>query len=212
MEPRILNIAQICPVTEMLGPGRRFVIWVQGCPFNCRGCISPDWIERRSANRVEVEYLASCIIDVANRRNLEGITISGGEPMIQAEAIAALLDRVRRQIPDFSAIAFSGYTLAELQKKSERDAGIAELLLRLDVLIDGLYISEKNDGKGLRGSSNQQINFLTARYRQRSAEFYDDARKIEIHLLDSELLLVGVPSPAMLDNFSSVADRLNKTR
>lgn len=205
-----MNIAQICPQTETLGPGRRFVIWVQGCPFKCHGCISPDWIEQRSANRIKAEELADYIISVANAKNLEGLTISGGEPMLQASAIVTLLDRIRKKVPDFSAIAFSGYTLAQLRKKALSDTGIADLLSRLDVLIDGLYINDKNDGKGLRGSSNQQINFLTARYRRQAKEFYENARSVEIHLLDGEMLLVGVPSPNISDNFSSIADILNK--
>ncbi len=57
----LLNIAEICPATRTLGPGQRFVIWVQGCCFNCCGCISPEWIPQEVANLVEPTMLAQRI-------------------------------------------------------------------------------------------------------------------------------------------------------
>ncbi|MDQ3799325.1 MAG: radical SAM protein [Acidobacteriota bacterium] len=210
MKKQTLNIAQICPVTEALGPGRRFVLWVQGCPFSCRGCISPDWIEQRSANQVEVSELAAYIVELAQSEKLEGITISGGEPMLQASALARLLRLVRAVRQEFTAISFSGFTLAQLRKKSLTDDGVADLLASLDVLIDGLYVEKQNDGKGLRGSRNQQIHFLTPRYEHLAKTFNDASRRAEVHLLGirGEMLLVGVPSPQMLADFHLAAGKL----
>ncbi|HEX8370734.1 MAG TPA: 4Fe-4S single cluster domain-containing protein [Pyrinomonadaceae bacterium] len=210
MKTQILNVAQICPVSEALGPGRRFVLWVQGCPFSCRGCISPEWIEQRPANRARVEDLADYIIELARAENLEGITISGGEPLLQAAALDQLLRRVRSVLPEFSAICFSGYRLAQLQKKAFTDKGIAALLAQLDILIDGLYVEDQNDAKGMRGSRNQQIHFLTARYKHLAKNFNDSARRVEVHLLNGEMLLVGVPSPQMLGNFYRTAGKLSE--
>lgn len=209
MKLDVLNIAQICPVSETLGPGRRFVLWVQGCPFSCRGCISPDWIEQRPAHSATVSDMAAYIIRVANSEKLEGITISGGEPMLQAAGLSSLLDTIRRELPDFSAIAFSGFTIGQLRSKARADQGIAALLSRLDVLIDGLYVEEKNDGKGMRGSSNQQVHFLKARYEQSADKFLLSGRAVEVHLLEGELLLVGVPSPKTLADFASMGKKLN---
>jgi len=208
METDFINAAQICPASRALGPGKRFVLWVQGCPFSCRGCISPDWIEFRTANLWRISELAKHILRLAAVENLEGITISGGEPMMQAAALAGLIDLLRAGYPSFSAIAFSGYTLAQLRRKALADNGIAALLARLDVLIDGLYVEARNDAKGLRGSSNQQIHFLTERYVDLAPAFEETSRNTELHLLDGEMLLVGIPSPKFLTGFRRTIEEI----
>lgn len=200
----ILNIAQICPETSSLGPGRRFVVWVQGCPFACEGCVSPGWIPLKPASAVPVEELARQVIAA---EGLEGLTISGGEPMLQAAGLACLLATVKEAKPHFSAIAFSGFTLGRLHAMADDDPGIIALLRQLDVLVDGLYVRELDDGRGLRGSSNQRVHFLTERYRALRHEFERGPRRVEMHLLAEELLLVGVPSAASLKAFRAVAAR-----
>lgn len=190
-----LNIAQVCPGTYALGPGRRFVIWVQGCPFNCKGCVAPDWIPIKPANLVSVRALAR---QIRGAGELEGITISGGEPMLQAAGLARLLSEVKEDNPGLSVIAFSGFTLAQLREKAVSVPGIRAFLGHLDVLIDGLYIQALNDGRGLRGSANQKIHFLTERYREAEQEFEWGPRKVEFHLLSRELLMVGIPSQRAL--------------
>lgn len=204
----MLNIASICPATRALGPGRRFVIWVQGCPFSCAGCVSPDWIPIETANVVAIEELARRITaDDA----LEGITISGGEPALQSRELASLLSAVKAVRPHLSAIAFSGFTLEHLQRKVADDEGVAEFLGHLDVLIDGLYVEALNDGMGLRGSSNQRVHFLTDRYAGREAEFTSGQRQVEVHLLKDELLMVGVPTREAFAAFLSAAGELRKS-
>ena len=193
-----LNIAQLCPETRVLGPGKRFVIWVQGCPFRCPECVAPDWIPIENKNLVSINDLADRITAI---HDLEGVTLSGGEPMLQAEGLATLVRQVHTLRPDLSVIAFSGFTLRQLQRKARTDPGIRELLNELDVLIDGLYRADLNDDSGLRGSSNQRIHFLTPRYRNRKAELEQRPRDIEIHTLAKELLMVGVPSAKSLKIF-----------
>lgn len=199
-----LNIAQVCPETSALGPGRRFVLWVQGCPFSCKGCVSPDWIPIKPAGAVPVEDLSRRI---TSAEGLEGVTISGGEPMLQAAGLARLLTVVRKARPHCSAIAFTGFTLERLRAMAAYNPGIASLLGQLDVLIDGLYVKELDDGRGLRGSSNQRVHFLTERYRHLRREFERGPRRVEMHLLTGDLLLVGVPSAASLKAFHDVAAR-----
>lgn len=201
-----INIAQLCPATYALGPGKRFVVWVQGCPFNCNGCVSPDWIPIKPNRVMSIDELAHRI--TAND-GLEGITISGGEPMLQAEALASLIRRVRDVCPTLSTIAFSGFTSGQLQKRSAIEPSVGDLLSQLDVLIDGLYRSDLNDDLGLRGSSNQRVHFLTPRYRNLKEEFEQKPRAVEVHLLKSEMLMIGVPPAKSLQTFSSLALHLN---
>jgi len=204
----VLNIAQLCPETYVLGPGKRFVVWAQGCPFRCVDCVAPDWIPNHPNNLISIEDLAQRILAV---KELEGITLSGGEPMLQAEGLAKLIRRVRRVNPDLSAIAFSGFTLAQLRRKARTERSVAELLPQLDVLIDGLYRPDLNDNLGLRGSSNQRIHFLTTRYEKRKEMFETQPRQVEIHLLTGELLMVGVPAAGSLQAFRSVVEEGHST-
>ena len=200
-----LNIAQICPGTHVLGPGKRFVIWVQGCPFRCAGCVAPDWIPIENNHLVSINDLADRIIAI---QDVEGITLSGGEPMLQADGLVTLVRRVRKVRPELSVIAFSGFTLRQLRKKIRTDPGVGELLNELDVLIDGLYRADLNDDLGLRGSSNQQIHFLTPRYLNRKTELEHRPREIEIHALEKDMLMIGVPSAKSLKIFQSLPQQI----
>lgn len=182
----LLNIAQLCPSTATLGPGNRFVIWVQGCPFNCKGCIAPKWIPFEKANIIALEDLAKVIVA---QENIEGITISGGEPMMQAGRLARLLEMVKKERPELTVMVFSGFTKEQLVWDEA-----LELLAQIDLLIDGNYIEQKNDGKGLRGSSNQQFHFLTNRLSPQQEILTSNRPGLEFHVLDDGVLMTGIPS------------------
>lgn len=183
----LLNIAEICPVTKTLGPGQRFAIWVQGCCFTCRNCISPDWVPIKEVTLLQPEKLANLILSTPGT---QGVTISGGEPMLQAAALLELLVMLKQQ-KDLSVICFTGFTLEQLRDKS--NSHINGMLEIIDVLIDGQYIPELNDNQGWRGSSNQVVHFLTPRYQAETSLFRERKRDIEIHLQNDSALMVGIP-------------------
>jgi anaerobic ribonucleoside-triphosphate reductase activating protein len=122
--------------------------------------------------------------------------------------LATLVRQIRKVKPQLSVIAFSGFTLGQLRRKARTDPRIREFLNELDVLIDGLYRADLNDDLGLRGSSNQRIYFLTPRYRNRKVEFERRSREIEIHTLEKEMLMVGVPSAKSLKIFQSLPQKI----
>ncbi|MCF2147661.1 radical SAM protein [Desmonostoc muscorum LEGE 12446] len=196
----LLNVAEICPVTRTLGPGQRFVIWVQGCCFRCENCISPDWIPQQQATLVDPFKLADYILSVPG---IEGLTVSGGEPMLQATALCELFIYLRRH-RDLSIICYSGFTLKQLQTKS--DPNINTILTLVDVLIDGQYIPELNDNKGWRGSSNQVVHFLTSRHLHEASLFSDRQRDVELHLRNESALMVGVPPQDFSSKFKLAVD------
>lgn len=191
----LLNVAEICPATRALGPDLRFVVWVQGCCFRCAGCVSPDWIPQRQATLVQPQKLAAYI---ASQPAIEGVTLSGGEPMLQALALSELVRdlKLRR---DLSIICYSGFTLAQLKAIANPSAanplgaGIADLLAQIDVLIDGQYVAALNDNRGYRGSSNQIVHLLTPRHLSEVHEFQQRHRDVEIHARETTALVVGVP-------------------
>ena len=173
----ILNIFDLCEGTKALGPGLRFVIWVQGYTFNCKGCTSPYGQPLKENILVEIESVAQAII---KNQNIEGIAISGGEPFLQASKLSMLLLKVKKMRPELNVIVFTGFEMQEL------DWDEAKVFLKyIDVLIDGKYVEELNDDKGLRGSSNQKIHFLTQKLKVHKEELENGERKGEIHLLQN---------------------------
>lgn len=199
--PVLVNVAATCVGTRALGPGHRSVVWVQGCPFHCQGCIAPDWIPQRPARLMTApELVGELLADPA----VDGLTFSGGEPMLQAAALAEVA-RLARTVRDVSLISFTGYQLAGLRKRHS-SPGVAALLAEVDVLIDGQYVAERNNGRGLRGSSNQQIHHLTDRLTSSGYDFAERPRSAEIRIADQEVTLVGVPPLGLLDTF----ERLTK--
>jgi anaerobic ribonucleoside-triphosphate reductase activating protein len=184
-----LRVAATVARTGALGPGLRFAIWVQGCPFNCPGCVAPDFLPIGHGEEIEVSALAAAVNATAD---LEGITISGGEPLLQAEALALFVSKLSARL---SIILFTGYDSAELSRMVARRAAVARLLTRVDVLIDGRYVHGLNDSRGLRGSRNQVVHFLTPRYRHLRDQFECGPRRIEVDCGDGGMF-VGVPSLA----------------
>ncbi|MCA9706513.1 MAG: radical SAM protein [Myxococcales bacterium] len=82
-----LNLARTLPKSAANGPGERFVVWVQGCPLACPGCWNPDTWSFAPRRVVEVAAMAEEILAVSG---IEGVTFTGGEPFMQAHALAAL--------------------------------------------------------------------------------------------------------------------------
>jgi anaerobic ribonucleoside-triphosphate reductase activating protein len=183
--PDFLRIAAIKIGTYALGPGYRAAIWVQGCPLHCRGCIAPEWT-LPGGTLVPVREIAKLIL---SDPSIQGLTISGGEPMMQAEALNELVSIVHKNKKDVNVICFSGFTYDFLKKKTEK--GIHDFLNQIDLLIDGPYIEEFNNGLGLRGSTNQRMIHITNRLSDISLE--DNPRKIEIDMSDGEAFIIGVP-------------------
>jgi anaerobic ribonucleoside-triphosphate reductase activating protein len=143
----------IDPRSRANGPGVRFVVWLQGCTLGCAGCFNPG---THAAGGREVA-VAEITAQLAAAR-VDGLSLSGGEPMQQPDAALALLEAARAL--GLSTLMFSGYTLAEIRALPLGP----DVLARLDVLVDGRYVARERLGTGLRGSANQRIHLLTDRY------------------------------------------------
>jgi anaerobic ribonucleoside-triphosphate reductase activating protein len=201
-----LNVAATCPATRVLGPGVRAVVWVQGCPFDCAGCVAPDWIPFRQEHlRTPDDIAAECLACP----EVSGLTFSGGEPMLQAAGLVAVV-RVARGLRDLSLICFTGFTLERLRAQPP-GPGVGALLDEIDVLIDGRYVAARNDNRGMRGSSNQRVHYLTDRITARDYNFASQPRQVEIHVNDGAALLVGVPPVGLPEAFEQAIDRANTT-
>lgn len=159
------------PASRANGPGLRAVIWVQGCAFGCPGCFNPETHDPHQGETWPVERLVEKIL--AAQDGLEGITISGGEPLYQHRALASLLEIIRAQT-SLSTLVFTGYTWDELQRLKD----IQRFLAQVDVLIAGRYDAARRQARSLIGSSNKTVHYLTGRYTQRDLETVPQAEVI----------------------------------
>lgn len=155
-DDQVLVVAREHAGCTVLGPGRRYVLWVQGCQLQCPDCISEHWRRRDGGRGVPIEEVVERI--VASGR--DGLTISGGEPFEQAGPLVTLIDSVRRH-RDLSVMAYSGHTLEHLRTADEPGR---RLLSRLDIFIDGPYVKGLHVDAAWRGSSNQRVHLLSGRH------------------------------------------------
>lgn len=190
-----LRLAEFSPRCTVLGPGVRAVVWVQGCPLRCPGCITPEYLPETGGELVSVSRLAERILDLDD---LDGVTFSGGEPFAQADALADLVELLREG-RDLSVMAYSGFRIEHLR---ERGGPERRLLAGLDLLVDGTYQRERHADLRWRGSSNQRLHILTERHQHLLAE-PDVSAGLEVAVRqDGALDPIGVPPvPDFRDRF-----------
>jgi len=178
---------------KTLGPGLRYAIWTQGCIHNCKNCIAPDTHPLdKNGYWLGIEELYLEIEENMKKENIRGITISGGEPLLQAEPLVELIKRLKERT-QLDIICFTGFEYSYL--KNKKDKSIEYILANIDILIDGKYIEEKNENNYLRGSSNQNMIFLSERYREYENDMKNlKNRNIEIMWInDREIFIAGIP-------------------
>ena len=151
-----MYIARILYPIEVLGPGKRIGIWFCGCPRRCKGCSNPELWEFQERYQVDLTVIKELIEQLCEQNQVDGFTLTGGDPLYQYEAFRQLVNYLSTISDDI--LVYTGYTKDELRSKSLD--GVA-------VLIDGPYIEERNNGCVLRGSDNQQIYILNEQLRDK---------------------------------------------
>ena len=182
-------IARILSPVHSLGPGDRVCIWTQGCSKRCKGCISPE-LQAFIGNETDESILSEVIIQVAQKNGCKGITISGGDPFEQPQALLKLLKLLRNEFDDI--LVYTGFELSDIQ--SGILGGEAKKCLEyLDVLIDGKYIDELNfKNCVLKGSSNQKIHFINKDLASTYAEYMKQGRILESFVHDHDTIITGI--------------------
>jgi anaerobic ribonucleoside-triphosphate reductase activating protein len=133
------------------GPGLRFVIFTQGCDMHCEGCHNPSTWDKNGGTLVTFDEILS---KITSNPLLDGVTLSGGEPFLQAKPLAALVKLIPKSL---NIICYTGYTYEYLITNSNEQNGYNELLSVIDTLIDGEFIeSEKDYNLDFKGSRNQR--------------------------------------------------------
>lgn len=146
-----LRVAGIIKESVVDGPGIRYVIFAQGCLHNCPGCHNPQTHDLNGGFEMDVYDI---IEEITKSSHISGVTFSGGEPFLQAEAFACLAEAIKSH--NLNIVTYTGYTLEELLNSG--DLGKINLLKLSEVLIDGKFkINERDLSLKFRGSGNQRI-------------------------------------------------------
>jgi len=184
------RIHAVLPRSLANGPGARYVIWCQGCTLGCPGCFNPQTHPRTGAARTRTaEDVADTVLAAAETAGLEGVTLTGGEPLEQPEPVSVFCDRIRAR-SDLGIIVLTGFTRREIEQDRARTRAAAAA----DMVIAGRYNARRHLGRGLRGSDNKAYWARTSRYR---AEQFTEVPEVELIIApDGSVTLTGLPVDA----------------
>lgn len=164
----VINLAGLIEESIVDGPGFRMSVFTQGCPFHCPGCHNPETWSFEGGKKYTVDDLRK--IWRANPL-IEGITLSGGEPTAQKEAVLQIIKAANED--GLNAIMYSGHTLEELVALN--DLTINEILEKIILLIDGRFILEQRTlNLPFRGSKNQRVIDMIETRKQQKIVLLED--------------------------------------
>lgn len=137
-----MKISGILPCSFVNGDGARYVVFVQGCKHCCPGCQNPETWDFDGGYEITAQEIVN---DFRNRRLLDGITLSGGDPFFQQDACAELL----KLLPDVNVWIYTGFEYEDICN--------TKLAKMADVLVTGKFVKELSCEGKMYGSSNQKI-------------------------------------------------------
>lgn len=181
------------PVT-VLGPGRRIAIWVQGCSIRCKGCCSKDTWDADPDKAWSIDALVNWCKEVSAGQ-LDGITITGGEPFDQPRPLKLLLKQFRQwqesESGVFDVLLYSGFPRRRLERKFP-----AHLEL-VDAYIPEPFVGGRVADQGLYGSTNQSV-VLVARSKviqERYSAWQCKGRpkQFQVEADDRHIWFIGIP-------------------
>ncbi len=173
------NIAYIKLCTKTEGPYKRCCIWFQGCNLNCPGCCNKELQELKPNHIVDIDFLVDIVKKAKDDFDIEGITLSGGEPSLQKD-LKEFNKRIRNL--GLGIIMFSG---------KERSILDDELVDTVDLLIDGPFVAENIDNNRiLLGSTNKKLSCITERYNDK-LDYFNSPLSIEEVVAEDYIFING---------------------
>ena len=177
----MMNYHNITYPDQNNGDGLRVVLWVSGCSHHCKGCQNPQTWDTNSGVPFD-ESAKEEIFKELNKDYISGITLSGGDPLNEAnlDGVLGLVNQIRLLFPQKTIWLYTGYRVRGIQEglfvltpnvitdkisdhkeiinRVNEDVKRSDIIKQCDVLIDGRYIEEKRDiTLKWRGSSNQRV-------------------------------------------------------
>jgi len=144
-----LRISDVISDSIVDGPGLRMTVFLQGCIHNCKGCHNPSTHKLDGGKIVDTDYILERFFE---NPLLDGITFSGGEPLLQPKPVSVIAEKVKEK--GFNVIVYTGFVWEKLMEDLNY---FIDVLKYTDILIDGPFIeSLKSYELDFMGSSNQR--------------------------------------------------------
>ena len=180
-----MYIARILYPVEVLGPGKRVGIWFCGCTHGCKGCSNPELWEFQERYKTTPEIIAGIVNSISRDHDIDGFTITGGDPMYQPKELQELIRQL--QLISSDILVYTGSMIEDLPK---------EYLNGISVLIDGLYVEERNNNCLLRGSDNQRIHILDETIKDKYDHYLaSEENRIQNFTTSDGIVSVGIHKP-----------------
>lgn len=166
------------------GSGFRVTIWVSGCTHACPGCQNKHTWKYGQGHKLDdmVPYHLTCkekILNLIGDEHIDGVTISGGDPLDQSpqalKELAKFLSNIKKRYPKKSIWLYTGYLIEDLNNYPHK-----EVIKNCDVIIDGPYVKEKrNITIPFRGSTNQRIIDVQKSFKENKICIIDDSEFVK---------------------------------
>lgn len=200
----VVQLAKLHHPVTALGHGVRAGVWFQGCTLACPGCLSRDTWAADPSREVPV---ADVLAWLAALPPVDGVTISGGEPFQQPDALLALLEGVVawRGAREVDILLYSGYVMSRLTRNPKS----RDVLHLCDAVVTGPYV-ERLDGAPLRGSANQRLEPLTPLGHRRYGSGRNENKRMQVCVEDGaegrRVYYIGIPRRGDMDRLSAVLE------
>lgn len=187
----LLNVAGVIIGSYTNGPGKRTVIWVQGCTLRCKGCFNAPLQPHEKRHLVEPLGFADIIATQCTENECEGITITGGEPFQQAAALNIFSKRIKEH--GLTVVCFSGYRKETLLFSTCSD--VRDLIRSVDILIAGPYNHHNMYPRTWSDDPDKEIVLLSRVYSE------EDLKR------DVQGELIMLPEESQFTGFIGLEDR-----
>ena len=198
-----INTHKFVESSMIYGPGKRWVLWTQGCTLACRGCWNTQTWAKHGGKEISISTLVESI---TCQEDIEGITILGGEPFQQLDGIAELIKSVKQL--GLTVMLYTGY------EKAEFNDLMWQCFNSSDLVIAGRYRNDLRDvGLVWRGSTNQILESPTGYY---DVTKFEESQEVEIHIdhETNQVTLTGYPDLQIIEMINQLTNshRLGKSK
>ncbi len=174
--------------TSVEGPGQRFAIWTQGCNIKCPGCFNTQAQDLNAGVIIPENMLAIEIANAVDKYGITGVTIAGGEPLLQPDALDALLTLVSLTLPSLDIMLYTGFEIAKINK----DSKLLNVCRKADLLISEPYVQALSpDTRRWVGSSNQILTLYNNSFCNKYFPWPKANKSCEIIIGDSSCNIIG---------------------
>lgn len=145
-----IRLAGVIEESYTDGVGIRCTLFTQGCNHKCHNCHNPETWDFKGGKLYDIDKLIEVIKE---NPMLDGITVSGGDPMYRTAEVLELITKIRERTT-LNIWLYTGFTYEECLA----DTAKLKILQNIDILVDGAFDEKlKSLCLRFRGSSNQRI-------------------------------------------------------